>query len=228
MNNYVGLVGTYPVHVSLQRYRFGPYISLLGSYYYDRQRAPIPLYGTYAADSLSACEILNAQDYDNSIIRGSATAPDMSACPFQLSARGDELVGHWRRGDKRYPVRLRRSASLDDSASPPSVLGTPDIPFWGQTETHSFIGVYQRSGGDLALSGVKVLDKRSGKVVQVLNPQRQGCRFGFFMTPIYMNLENGENRSRVLLNCAPGDGPGDKTIEYRLDADSQRYRPVDD
>ncbi|ASY77928.1 hypothetical protein [Pectobacterium polaris] len=222
VSNYEGHIGPYPVHFSLQKYSIDQDKNLLGSYFYDKYRAPIPLYGRLSETSLEICEIHTPQDYDKYIVQGVKSGIDMTHCPFKLTDMGEELRGEWSNGKTRYDVSLRRVASFDDSEQPAKVEGQVDIPFWGQTATHSFVGVYQNSDTGMVVEGVKAINKKSGNVDQLLQPDFQQCQFGFFMTPVYMNIENGGDNRSILLNCY-SHGGGDILLEYRFDAASQRY-----
>lgn len=225
VSNYEGHIGPYPVHFSLQKYSIDQEKNLLGSYFYDKYRAPIPLYGRRSETSLELCEIHTPQDYDKYIVQGVKSGLDMTHCPFKLTETGEELQGEWSNGKARYDVSLRRVASFDDSEQPAKVEGQVDIPFWGQTAMHSFVGVYQNSEAGMVVEGIKAINKKNGNVDQILKPDFQQCQFGFFMTPVYMNIENGVDNRSITLNCY-SHGGGDILLEYRVDATNQHYEVV--
>lgn len=59
---------------------------------------------------------------------------------------------------------------------------------------------------------IKVVDKRTRAVTQKFNPQDHDCSFGFFMAPIYMNVESYESKvEQIILNC---HGPKDGDIAF--------------
>ncbi|AJX13230.1 hypothetical protein [Burkholderia ubonensis] len=228
VDNYQGHIGPYAVHLSLQqRDGFGSGLNLLGSYYFDSRHAPIPLYGKRVGAILELCEVHNPSEYDKYLIQGSKHGFDTSHCPFKLISGDRALRGTWQDGGRRYDVSMTSTASLDDTTSPGSAEGEVDIPFWGQTETHAFVGVYQGTAEGLAIRRINVIDKKTGKVDQVVDPQLHGCQFGFFMTPIYMNLESAKSPYEVQLNCY-SNGRFDVTVGYRFDKASHRYRVVGD
>ena len=49
-----------------------------------------------------------------------------------------------------------------------------DIPFLGQTEKHAFIGLYEAVDNNATINKVRVIDKTSGKTVQVIDPNLYG------------------------------------------------------
>jgi hypothetical protein len=200
VTNYEGHVGGNPIHFSIQKYEhFGSGLNIDGSYYYDRHMAPIPLYGKLdEAGRLSLCEIHSDEEFDKIFIHGSATPIDVSACPFQLELGKQSASGHWAKGERKYEVALNETARLENTGKNPTLTGKLEIPFWGQTAKHAFIGIYEP---DRPVR-VNVVNKRSRQLVQLLQPE-EDCFFGFFMTAIYMNVERYDSRGseQVLFNC---------------------------
>lgn len=209
VTNYVGHIGEYPVHVSIQKYEsFGSGLNIQGSYYYDRHMAAIPLYGKLDENrKLSLCEIHSDDEYAKVLIHGSKSPVDTSDCPFHLKVVGRSTSGTWEYGGRRYEVVLNEIARLDD-VQELAITGEFEIPFWGQTPKHLFFGAYELKGNDVR-TAVKVVNKRSRQMIQVIHPEAHECFFGFYMTPIYMNVESyGSNGSeQVLFHCHdPRDG----------------------
>jgi hypothetical protein len=152
--------------------------------------APIPLYGKLdEKGNLSLCEIHTDDEYRQIIIHGSRTPVDTSTCPFQLAVTHQSANGKWVSGKRNYDVALAETARLD-STQEYRIIVKVEIPFWGQTDTHSFIGSYEHDGVK-----VNVINKRSRQVIQVINPMEHECLFGSFMTPIHMNIESYGSRS---------------------------------
>lgn len=217
VTNYAGTVGKYPVHVSLQTYTFGAHVSIKGSYYYDKFRAPIALYGRETAEGIRLCEVTRKTDFEKYLSIGEAFSLD--TCPFNLVTRELGLTGIWRNEKSRLDVRLTRTASLDKThitASEQSI----EIPFWGQTPTHSFIGLYENSANTVSANQIKVLDKKTGQVTQVINPQTENCDFGFYMTAIYENID-AVNDSTVSFNCY--STRGDISHEYTFNKKEGKF-----
>lgn len=222
VDNYEGSLGTWPVHLSLQEYdSYGSGLNIKGSYYYDKYHAPIPLYGKRTADVLELCEIHGAEEFERVMVQGTKKSVDTQACPFRLTYQGDKLTGHWQQGEKRYAVALKHSASLDNTAEELITGKYVDIPFWGQTPTHSFIGHYQAGTDGIAVDSISVVNKKTGSVDQTIDPQQHQCQFGFFMTAIYQNMESDNAGKMVWLNCY--SERADITVDYHLDKTRQRY-----
>ncbi len=74
-----------------------------------------------------------------------------------------------------------------------------EIPFWGNTKKHIFIGLYEKGKNGVIINKINVIEKDSGKKIQVIDPGLYGCNFGFFMTSIFQNVE--KEGSSILLNC---------------------------
>jgi len=102
-------------------------------------------------------------------------------------------------------VKLKRVGSLDDTKSG-RIDGVVEIPFWGQTKHYMFIGVYKASGAAVAgitINDVRVVNKKTGAIIQDFDPQQHDCTFGFLMTSIYESIESvksGEDE-KIGLNC---------------------------
>lgn len=226
VDNYEGQIGPYPVHVSLQKYDgYGSGLNVKGSYFYDKYRAPIALYGKYTDGAFELCEVHSSAEYSTYLEQGSKTGFDTHSCPFKLTENADQLRGIWQDRKKSHEVVLQHSNSFDQTSAQKTVKENIEIPFWGQTSSHSFVGVYQSDGSGITLNEVKVINKATGNVDQVINPQLHDCEFGFFMTAIYQNIESGSDRSQILLNCY--SRRADMVVEYRFDMASQQYLAVD-
>ncbi len=219
INNYEGTIGNNPVHISIQNYDFGRGTNIEGSYYYDKYRSPIPLYGKKSSSSIELCEINNDKEYNDLIVEGKSYNP--SICPFKLTDKGDVLYGVWQGKKKSLDVKLNRTISLNKyflSESPTNLI---EIPFWGQTNTHSFIGVYEKTENGVSINKVKVINKQSGAIIQVIDPQLHACNFGFYMTPIYQNIEKESDQSEVRLNCYSTST--DTSVIYRYNKINKSY-----
>lgn len=208
VNNYEGKIGAYSVHLSLQSYDFGDNVNVEGSYYYDKHRSPIVLYGKETKDRIELCEVNDKKTFDEYIMSGQHY--DATKCPFQVSKTGNNITGVWQNDKVKLDVTLSKTSELDKS----NISGGKiEIPFWGQTENHSFIGVYESGTDGIVINKVKVINKKDGGVLQVINPQLNNCDFGFYMTPIYQNIEV-LNKSTMSLNCYSTNS--DITVEYGL------------
>lgn len=222
VNNYEGTLGTMPVHLSLQAYdSYGSGINIKGSYYYDKYHAPIPLYGKRTSDTFKLCEVHSTEEYQHALVQGSKQEMDIHTCPFNLTHEGDTLRGHWLQGKKRYEVALKQTASLDNTVEEKVAGNRVDIPFWGQTPTHSFIGHYQASAEGITVRSVSVINKKTGNIDQTIDPQHHQCQFGFFMTAIYQNIESDNAGKSIWLNCY--SQRADITVDYYFDSSRQRF-----
>lgn len=219
IKNYTGTIGKQSVHVSLQSYAFGGQTTVKGSYYYDKYRSPIPLYGNQTATSLVLCEVNGDKEYSEHIVEG--TKYDASQCPLKLNTSGDNLQGTWGNKKSTVNVLLKLTGSLDATPLADNATQVIDIPFWGQTAEHSFIGVYEKKGDDISIDKVKVLNKSTGNVDQVIDPQLHNCTFGFYMTAIYQNIEKMDNPSQIVLNCYSTGS--DNSVMYGLNQESHIY-----
>lgn len=219
VENYAGTLGELPVHLSVQQYDFSKNSNIRGVYYYDKYRSPIALYGIKTDSSISLCEAHSKVEQES--YNENSDRIDFTRCPFQLTEDNGTLKGAWKNERRQYPVMLRRIATM----SPTSVQGTLDIPFLGQTEKHAFLGRYEAADNNITIDKVQVVDKASGKTVQIIDPTLYGCDFGFYMTTIYRGIEDEDDKSQVWFNCYSTGG--DKSVLYRFDRQSKRYRVMD-
>lgn len=220
INNYEGKVGSSLVHVSIQYYDFGKETNVEGSYYYDKYLSPIPLYGKKIHNSIELCEVSGNKEYDANLVEGKNY--NSSDCPFKLTEKGMSLRGIWKDGNKQFDVRLDNTASLTRGSLYNTSTNKIEVPFWGQTDSHSFIGVYERSDNELEINTVKVINKKTGRVDQVINPQLHNCDFGFYMTAAYQNIEKDEDPSQIRLNCYSTGS--DNSVGYYFDKKSKSYK----
>jgi hypothetical protein len=208
VDNYVGTIGKYPVHLSIQSYDFGSDVNIEGSYYYDHHNSPIVLFGKEEAGDIVLCEIVSEDDFERYIVSGDKY--DATKCPFRITRHGQVLKGEWKNKNINLDVALSKVASMN-KYNIESESGELDIPFWGDTEKHGFIGVYKQDKHRVTINKIKVLNKDNGRVIQIINPQDKKCDFGFYMTPIYQNVERLSSSS-ISLNCY--STKSDVSVEY--------------
>ena len=221
VSNYEGKVGRYPVHVSLQKYKFSNTININGSYYYDKYMIPIPLWGFQKDAAIVLCEINSNKEYEDILVQGKEK--NVSNCPFKLAeqSEGASIIGSWDYNKKKHDVYFKRTNYLNNTSLATIENGTIEIPFWGQTKLHNFIGVYEENNNGISINNIKIISKSTGRVVQTIDPQDHDCEFGFFMTSIYQNVENGITPNGIQLNCYSTGS--DYIIDYIFDKNINRY-----
>jgi len=186
VTNYTGTIGSYPIHLSLQKYdHFGGDTTLMGSYYYDKHMSPIPIYGKFnGSGQAELCE-----------------THTKAGCEFKLEFHGNDANGTWSSHGKKYAVTLKRVASLDDTGDHQQANGVVEIPFWGQTSQHMFVGTYESN--QFGVSSIKVVNKRTGKVIQKLESELSDCGAGVTMTIIYENVKMSVNaHGKIEIACS--------------------------
>jgi hypothetical protein len=112
VNNYVGDIGDAPVHLSLQSYPFGSGTTVEGSYYYDRFKSIIPIYGKYDDGKLKLCEIPKITD---EMTMNADSAIKAGECPFTLTISENVAAGFWKKKNATYQVEIKKVASFDDT-----------------------------------------------------------------------------------------------------------------
>jgi hypothetical protein len=112
VNNYVGDIGDAPVHLSLQSYPFGSGTTVEGSYYYDRYKSIIPIYGKYDDGKLKLCEIPKITD---EMTMNADSAIKAGECPFTLTISENVAAGFWKKKNATYQVEIKKVASFDDT-----------------------------------------------------------------------------------------------------------------
>lgn len=222
INNYTGAIGRYPIHISIQYYDTGGGGNIKGVYYYDKYRTPIPLYGRKTSDSIELCEITNAKEYNDHINEGKEY--DSSLCPFKLIDGEDTLHGVWKNEKSTLDIILNRAESLTNNTITSSSDNSIEIPFWGQTKLHNFIGVYENTEDGVSVNKINVINKKSGVIEQTIDPQLHDCNFGFYMTSVYQNIESGNAQSDVWLNCYSTGK--DYSVIYKYNKISKSYTVV--
>jgi len=226
VENYEGSIGPDPVHLSLQRYDgFGSGITIEGSYFHDAKQRPIALYGKADGASVSLCEISDDKELDRVLVGGSKTPVDTGGCRISLTVDGGRATGSW--GPDKLPVMLKKVASLDDTGDW-KLDGTVEIPFWAQTDTHRFAGVYTKSDAGICMTKMKVIDKKKGKVVQQIGFDDPDCHAGTLMTPIYMNVQKQADKNREIISVNFSGGGAGYSTDYAFSAKAGKYRALAD
>lgn len=213
--NYVGTIGSQPVHLSLQTFDYldrnepGQW-HVDGSYYYDAHRVPIPLQGKRQPDgTMRLCEAKEPASFADSpkVPPPSATHP--VPCPIALKVSGAEASGEWRDGKHVLPITLHRVGRLDDTGRQPHrVVGVVEIPMWHHTRNHLLLGVYASSRDcSLSMASLRLVNIKSGRVDREM---KFPCGTGVVATPIYANVYRASNPRYVTVISQGGyHGMGD-------------------
>jgi hypothetical protein len=229
VENFSGTLGAMPVHLSLQDYAsFGSGITAEGSYFYDSQLSSIALYGRRDGAKIALCEISGAKQFDQVIVQGSKTPVSTAGCPFSLTEAGAALSGSWSKDGKTYPVTLARVGQFDDTGTEGKLDGNGEIPFWGQTASHAFLGDYVLADSKLCLGSIKVMDKKAKTLVQTMSFDKEDCTAGLVMTPVYMNVQEQTEKGAETVTINFADGRMGSTEDYRFNAKQGRYVKVKD
>jgi len=171
VDNYEGFIGKYAVHLSIQYYDFGEKNKIEGVYYYDKYNSLIALYGRQIANEIILCEASELLDLEKYTMEGERY--DLNLCPFRMHKNDANLSGIWKRGDAKLDVKLTYASSIVQNKIV-SDKGYVEIPFWGQSKRHAFIGMYEAGDDGVLINKFRVIEKKSGQTIQTLNPQ-SGC-----------------------------------------------------
>ena len=222
VDNYEGKIGESSVHLSLQRYtNIHKTNAIDGVYYNDRYRLPILVYGIVQGDDIFLCEFKSDGKFDAFPKR-----TDFTNCEFKLETSRGELVGQWKNKASSYPVKLTHTNSLNDTDGDYIEKEKIEIPFWGQTHKHSFIGVYEMMNGKMEVNKINVVNKKDGEVIQIINPQLYDCGLGFYITSIYRHVVT-ENDTTIRLNCEES-AYADRVRFYQYDKKKGKYIYIKD
>lgn len=224
VENYEGSIGPNPVHLSLQRYAsFGSGITIEGSYFYDAKQSPIAIYGKVDGSRLSLCEIADDKEFQRVLVMGSKTPVDTTGCPFLLELAENAATGSWSKGKDKHPVSLKKVASLDDTGDL-NVDGTVVIPFWAETATDRFAGVYTKTDAGICMTKMQVINKKKKRVVQEIGFDDQDCNAGMSATPIYMNVQKWVEGGKDIISVDFGGGKFAGASDYVLNPKTKKYR----
>lgn len=224
VENFEGRVGSDTIRLSLQRYDgFGSGITVEGSYYRDSDLTPVALYGKAAGGSLELCEITSEAELLKTIIQGSKTPVETAGCPLKLHVTPDRATGTWFDGAETRAVDFTKVATLDDTGDG-ALTGDVEIPFWAQMPTQVFIGLYSQTSSGICMTKLRVGNKATGKIEQEIAFPDEPCDAGMLMTPIYLNVEIGDDEA-VLVNFR--DGRMGFARSFKFDAGTNKFRQVD-
>jgi hypothetical protein len=223
VENYEGTVGSTPIHLSLQIYKgFGSGINVEGNYFEDKTRSTVPLYGKIEGKKLRFCEIADDKEFQRIMVYGSKKPVDTSNCPLSIELTDDTAKGTWTKGEIQSPVVLRKIAMLDDTGEG-IVEGKVEIPFWAQTVTHTFSGIYTKSDIGICMKKLLVIDKHNGKISQEIISDDEDCA-GKAMTQIYRNVEKWTGKKNMIsVNLS---GKFADSINYKFNPKTGKLRQI--
>lgn len=223
VENYEGSIGPNPVHLSLQRYaHFGSGITVEGSYFYDAKQSPIAIYGKADGSRVSLCEIADDKEFQRVLVMGSKTPVDTTGCPLSLDLSESGATGSWSKGADKFPVTLKKVASLDETGEG-KIVGTVEIPFWAETVTNRFAGIYTTSDAGICMTKLQIINKKKKKVVQEIGFDDEDCNAGMSTTPIYMNVEKWVEGGKDIISVNFGGGKFAGADDYVLDPKTKKY-----
>ncbi|TPK07558.1 hypothetical protein FJ872_23935 [Mesorhizobium sp. B2-5-9] len=134
------------------------------------------------------------------------------------------MTGSWSRGTDRYPVTLKKIASLDDTGEA-KIDGTVEISFWAQTATDRFSGIYTNTSAGLCMKKMRVIKKSSRKVVQEITfADDDACSAGMLMTTIYMNVEKWVERGKDVISVNFRGGGAGTAVDYVFNSRTRKYQ----
>lgn len=223
VENYEGSIGPNPVHLSLQTYTFGSGLTVQGSLVYDAKQSPITLYGKANGTSIALCEIADDKEFQRVIVMGSKTPFDVTRCPFSLELGDGVLTGSWSKGADKFAVNLKRVAGFDDTHEG-KIDGNVEIPFWAQTATDRFSGIYTKTDDYICMEKMLVINKKRKKVVQTIDFDDEDCNAGMLMTPIYWNVQRQTERGKDIISVNFRDGRAGYEEVYVFDRKTKKYR----
>ncbi|TPI68513.1 hypothetical protein FJ420_18265 [Mesorhizobium sp. B3-1-3] len=223
VENYEGSIGPNPVHFSVQRYAsFGSGITVEGSYFYDARQSPVAIYGKADGQRLTLCEIADDKEFERVLVMGSKTPVDTTGCPFSLEISDSGVAGSWSKGVDKFPVTLRKVASLDNTGDL-KIDGIVEIPFWAETTRDRFAGIYTKSDAGICMTKMLVIDKKKRKAVQEIGFDDEDCNAGMSTTPIYMNVQKWVEGGKVVISVDFGGGKFASANDYVLNLKTRKY-----
>ena len=223
VENYEGSIGPNPVHLSLQRYaHFGSGITVEGSYFYDSKQSPIAIYGKADGSTVTLCEIADDKELNRVLVMGSKTPVDTTGCPFLLEVNDSGATGSWSKGADKFPVTLKKVASLDETGEG-KIVGTVEIPFWAETAADRFAGIYTTSDAGICMTKLQIINKKKKKVVQEIGFDDEDCNAGMSTTPIYMNVEKWVEGGKDIISVNFGGGKFAGANDYVFNPKTKKY-----
>ncbi|MGX5803874.1 hypothetical protein ACWGS9_21875 [Bradyrhizobium sp. Arg314] len=223
VENYEGSIGPNLVHLSLQRYAsFGSGITVEGSYLYDARQSPIAIYGKADGSRVSLCEIADDKEFRRVLVMGSKTPVDTAGCPLSLDLSESGATGTWSKGADKFPVMLKSVASLDDTGEG-KIGGTVEIPFWAETATDRFAGIYTTSDAGICMTKMLVINKKKKQAVQEIEFDDEDCNAGISTTPIYMNVQKWVEGGKDIISVDFGGGKFAGANDYALNPKTRKY-----
>jgi len=220
IQNYVGTIGTAPIHLSLQTYRYINHGEksewrVDGSYYYDAHRVPIPLQGHLQDDEhMVLCEAIPPSSNSESPVVPAISAGHPTPCPLTLNIGTDSANGEWNDGKNALPIFLHQVGRLNDTDdAKPSITGLIAIPMWYHTPTHMLLGVYQMTEDcPVSMRHLQLINIATGRID---GDMAFDCQAGMVMTAIYQNVSRGSKTEQITVGYDGGKMGHDEVFDIR-------------
>lgn len=191
--NFTGFIDKYPVTLSFQVYDgyYGEpekkHYNITGVYKYDKFNNPIRLVGKFDQNT-NQLEI-NELDTNQNI-----------TATFSLDFIKNELNGTWKSGNKELEVNLKLKNRLSDIGD--EEFHNVEILQSNSLKDFYFVGIYSKKGMNLdaQMTGLRIINKKTNKLLQTLGFEEVETPTGNVMTIIYDNVTTNETNDFIISN----------------------------
>ncbi|SIT32295.1 hypothetical protein SAMN05421788_11179 [Filimonas lacunae] len=194
--NFEGTIGKHPIHLYLQimgihREGNDSVVKIEGLYKYDKYNEPIALTGTLnRGNHVVLKEIVNNQP--NAV--------------FDFVLSGPAVTGSWvlLKDMKLLPLQLNKTGELTDTLNE-STAASVEILQSANFKDNYMVGVYSKAASEdrVQMDQLKILNKKTNAIVQVIDFSKVETTTGNVITIIYNNVEiSDDNKDLQIWNSA--------------------------
>ena len=206
--NYTGLIGKYPVTLSIQIKTgyFGEaakkHYNIIGVYKYDKFNQPIRLEGFFDQHNRA----MKVQEIG---------ANGQTSATFQLSSSAQKLTGTWSNGKSKLKVELQLLDKLSDLSD--EAFHNIQVLQFSSLKNYYFIGIYAKEmkSSQASMRALKIVSKETNKTFQILNFDHIERPTGCLMTIIYDNVMTVKNNDFLIYNMIGRVG-GYLNVDYNI------------
>lgn len=191
--NFTGFIGKYPVTLSFQIKEgyFGEtskkHYNIIGVYKYDKFNNPIRLEGKFDQKT-------------NKIDIYELDVNDKISATFSLNLNSNKLSGTWEKDKNQLQVNLKLKDKLSDLAN--EEFENIEILQYHSLKDFYFVGSYTkyRESEDAHMRELKIINKKTNKLLQTLNFDKIESSTGNIMTIIYDNVTTYDKNDFIISN----------------------------
>lgn len=186
----------------------------------------IPVSGVYRYDNFNNPIILEGILVKNKSLELTEYLDKTPLARLNFLWNEESLIGTWKSERKSYKIVLAKVGSLIDTERE-RIIESTEILFSSSFKSEYLVGLYYKAEDDFRarMSELRVIDKKTNKVKQIIKFDKEDRPVGNVMTVIFSNVSAWEDitSSKKVLEIEEDDGRMGQSFSMTYDKTTDRF-----